>query len=78
MSTTGTRTNSNKGMIGLTAKVATLSKDHGGLKLHRKPKQIKLVSEQGVPFGLRMILDDPRMASLQSLLAAERIAEDQG
>ncbi len=48
----GTRTNSNKGIIGLTGKVATLCKERSGLKLHHKGGKIKLVAEQGVPFGL--------------------------
>lgn len=45
MTTTGTQTNSNKGVIGLAAKVATLSKEQGGLKLHRKPGQIEFIPE---------------------------------
>jgi hypothetical protein len=57
--------------------VAALCKERSGLKLHHKGGKIKLVAKQGVPFSLRMILDDPRVASLQGLLTAEWIAEDQ-
>jgi len=58
--------------------VATLCKERSGLKLHHKGGKIKLVAKQGVSFGLRVFFYDLRVASLQGLLATERIAEDQG
>jgi len=58
--------------------VTALSKERSGLKLHHKGGKIKLVAEQGVSFGLCVPFENPRVASLQGLLTAERIAEDQG
>jgi hypothetical protein len=37
--------------------------------------KIKLVAEQGVSFGLCVPFENPRVASLQGLLTAERVAK---